>query len=63
MKERCSQCAGAVRIVELENCFELECEADPLHYSEIKRKPGADHLWPDVSLPEVPDNQMSMLFS
>jgi hypothetical protein len=34
-----------------QNYFEAQCLSAPSHYSEIKRKPGADRLWSDVALP------------
>lgn len=58
----CHYCSSKIRVAERENFFEFECEADPLHYFELKRKPGADRLWADVPLPNEMDDQQ-ILFS
>jgi len=60
--QSCHHCGTRIRLTERENYFELECENDPLHYSEIKRKPEADRLWSDVPLPNEIDDQQ-ILFS
>jgi hypothetical protein len=62
LPEICPQCGGTVRRGEQQNCYEAECEADPLHYSEIKRKLEADRLWADIPLPNEMDDQQ-ILFS
>jgi hypothetical protein len=59
----CHYCGSGILTVERENCFEYECEADPLHYSEIKRKPEADRLWADVPLPNEMECQQLILVS
>jgi hypothetical protein len=51
LPEICPQCGGILRTGEQQNYFEAQCLADPLHYSEIKGKPGADRLWNDIALP------------
>ena len=50
--ERCPLCAATVLVRELPTRFELECESDPLHYSEHRRKPGSDRLWVDLPTQE-----------
>ncbi len=44
-QETCPQCSAAVRFVEHENHFEIDCTVDASHYSAHRRKPGAAFLW------------------
>lgn len=59
----CPFCNSKIRVSEHETSFDLECETDPLHYSEIRVKPGCKRLWQDVPLPSKTDDQPTLLFS
>src|SRR5262245_42233462 len=50
---RCPSCGAVNSCREFVTRWELECTADPLHFSEHRKKPGAAYLWEDVSAAEL----------
>lgn len=54
----CPNCAVRLRTSEADNHTAFECSANPLHYSEIRRKPGTDRLWSDVPLPAKAQSEL-----
>jgi hypothetical protein len=62
LPEFCTVCVGTVRRDEHQNFYEAKCLVDPLHYSEIKRKPGCNRSWDDITVRFEPDNQQVSLF-
>jgi hypothetical protein len=47
-QETCTQCGGALHVEQHSTYTALHCIAQPTHYSEHRRRPGASSLWGDA---------------